>query len=98
MNEPRKSMTDKELDQLFAQARQLRPETGRAEFAFETRLMAGLGEERDSIGLLGWRLAPWFAAVVLAFGLLSWGQLSDPAAPVPDSFADWILVQMFFAT
>ena len=98
MNEPRKPMTDEELDQLFVRARQMRPETSRAEFAFETRLMAGLREERNSIGLMGWRLTPWFAAVVLAIGLLSWGTLAEPTAPVPDSFADWILVQMFFAT
>ena len=42
MNESRKPMSDEQLDQLLAQARLMRPETERNEFAFETRLQARL--------------------------------------------------------
>ena len=95
MNEPHKTMTDDDLNRLFAQARLTRPETSRAEFGFETRLRAGLkDEQRNSIGLWGWRLAPWFAAAVVALGVFSWGAVSEFASPMPDSLADWILVQM----
>ena len=95
MNEPRQPMNDDELDQLFARARQVRPETSRAEFAFETRLMANLRDrQRNSLGLWGWRLAPWFAAAVVTLGVFSWGAIAEFASPMPDSMADWILVQM----
>jgi hypothetical protein len=98
MNNPRKPMSEEEIDRLLAQARQMRPATARQEIAFETRLLARLRADRESIGIWSWRLVPWFAAIVLALGIFSWGALYDPTAPVPDSFADWILVQMFFAT
>lgn len=94
MNESRKPMSEDELDQLLAQARLMRPATERQEFAFETRLLARLRGEGDSMGFWSWRLVPWFAAVVVALGIFSWGTLSELAAPTPDSLADWILVQM----
>ncbi len=94
MNEPRKPMSDEELDQLLAQARLMRPATERQEFAFETRLRARLGEDRESIGIWSWRMVPWFAAVVVALGVFSWGTISEIARPTPDSLADWFLVQM----
>jgi len=98
MNDSRNPMSEEELDQLLAQARLLRPDTERQEFAFETRLLGRLREDPESIGFWSWRLVPWFAAIVVALGVFSWGGIYDPTAPVPDSFADWVLVQMFFAT
>lgn len=95
MNEPRKPITDDDLNQLFARARLLRPETSRAEYAFETRLLAGLkDEQRNSLGLWGWRLAPWFAAGVMALGLFSWSAILEHSVPFSDSPADWLVVQL----
>ena len=63
------------LDALFRAARTDAPDTARLEFAFETRLLARLREERGS-GLFtwAWRLAPFFAAVAIAAGW--WGRLT----------------------
>ena len=62
------------LDSLFARARAERPDTSRAEYAFETRLLANLqksGTSRGlSVGRLAWRLVPYFALVVLGLGVL----------------------------
>jgi hypothetical protein len=62
------------LDALFARARAERPDTSRAEYAFETRLLARLRQKsepaRGGIGLLAWRMLPFFAVVVLALGIL----------------------------
>jgi hypothetical protein len=98
MNDSRKPMSQEALDQLLTQARQMRPETARQEFAFETRLLARLRADRESIGFWSWRMVPWFAAVVVALGVFSWGAISDIATPTPDSLADWFLVQMLAAT
>ncbi len=62
------------LDALFAAARQQRPDTSRAEYGFETRLMARLRERRqpDPVSLLSvmsWRLAPFLAMCVVALAL-----------------------------
>ena len=87
--------SDSSLDALFAQARARRPDTGRAEYGFETRLLARLRSERDTASIwamVSWRLAPFFAALVL--GLTLWqseltsetndaetlAQLDNPAA------------------
>jgi hypothetical protein len=66
---------DAELDALFARARAQRPDTSAAEYAFETRLLARLREERrpepESVwAYASWRLAPIFAALVV--GLAVW--------------------------
>jgi hypothetical protein len=70
MNEPASSS----LDPLFARARAARPETTRAEFAFETRLLARLREarapERSGLGSFAWRLLPYLALVVLGLGVV----------------------------
>jgi hypothetical protein len=62
------------LDPLFAHARDLRPDTARAEFAFETRLLARLrGARRPAsfgMGLLAWRVMPYLALVVLGLGVI----------------------------
>src|SRR5271154_4263298 len=60
---------DQKLDALFAAARATAPDTGRAEFAFETRLAARLrAESSGSLFAWAWRLCPFFAALALAVG------------------------------
>ena len=62
-----------QLDALFAAARADVPDTARAEFGFETRLMARLREERGtSVFSWAWRLCPFFA--VLAVCALAWSR------------------------
>ena len=64
-----------DLDALFRAARADAPDTARVEFAFETRLLARLREDRGtSIFAWAWRLAPFFAAVAIAASW--WGKLS----------------------
>ena len=66
---------DSSLDALFRAARTGEPDTARAQFGFETRLMARLRDDRGtSIFSWAWKLAPFFAAVALAAGW--WGRLS----------------------
>jgi hypothetical protein len=69
---------DAELDALFARARAQRPDTSRAEYGFETRLLARLRSERNSSSIwamVSWRLIPFLGAGVVA--LLVWNaQLS----------------------
>jgi hypothetical protein len=70
------------LDGLLAAAREQRPDTSRAEYGFETRLMARLRERRqvDSASIwsaVSWRLAPLFAVCVLALALWQANLASD---------------------
>jgi len=63
---------DSQLDALFAQARAHRTDTSRAEYGFETRLLARLRAERETSSLwatVSWRLAPLFAACVMALAV-----------------------------
>ena len=70
------------LDELFAAARRAAPETSRLEYAFETRLLARLREEREaSVQTWAWRLSPFFAAIALA--LTFWSHAI--AKPVPET-------------
>jgi hypothetical protein len=67
-------MNDPQLDALFARARANRPDTSKAEFAFETRLLARLREEKETSSssiwaMVSWRLMPFFAACVVALTL-----------------------------
>jgi hypothetical protein len=65
-------MNDADLDALFTAARARRPDTAKAEFAFETRLLARLHEKRDNgsaWAMASWRLMPFFAVGVLALTL-----------------------------
>lgn len=99
MNEPTNQPGDDALDDLFAQARALRPDTSAAEYAFETRLMARLRETRapDSIWVkVSWRMIPFFAACVVA--LMVWqshvvaeAEAAEQLAYVenPNAFAAW---------
>jgi len=72
MNDPLNPRPDADLDALFALAREKRPDTSAAEFAFETRLMARLRArpETSSIwAMVSWRMIPIFAACVVALTL-----------------------------
>jgi hypothetical protein len=61
---------DPMLDRLFESARDSAVDTSRVEFAFETRVMARIREDQgSSISSWAWKLAPFFAAVVIAVGL-----------------------------
>jgi hypothetical protein len=60
------------LNELFAAARRAVPETSRLEYAFETRLLARVREEREtSVQAWAWRLCPFFAALAVALTLWS---------------------------
>jgi hypothetical protein len=98
MNEP-ESNSDDGLDALFALARARRADTDKAEYAFETRLMARLRAERKTESVwarVSWRLMPFFAACVV--GLAIWhsevAAEADEAAQVamtenPDAVDVW---------
>jgi hypothetical protein len=61
--------SDPGLDALFALSRAGRPDTSKAEFAFETRLMARLRSQRADHSAwtrVSWRLLPFFAACIVA--------------------------------
>lgn len=63
------NQADEKLNALFRAARAEVPDTSRAEFGFETRLMARIKEERSSsVFAWAWRLAPFFAALAMAAG------------------------------
>jgi len=71
MNESTQNPDDK-LDALFALARTQRPDTAKAEYAFETRLMARLrtANTTDSIwARVSWRMIPFFATCVVVLAL-----------------------------
>ena len=64
-------MNDEQLNKLFAAARPASPAVDRVALAFETRLLARLRAERQRATpwfAWTWRLAPIFAAVVIALG------------------------------
>jgi hypothetical protein len=66
---------DDPLDRLFAAARRAPVDTSRAELGFETRLMARLREQRAAAipwFAWTWRLAPVYAAIVIALGIWTW--------------------------
>ncbi len=84
---------DPQLDRLFALARQARPDTTRAELAFETRLLARLraeAAEREGFGAWAWRIAPWLGGVAAVLAL-AWGLAGGLADPFPNSIADWLI-------
>jgi len=60
---------DHHLDALLAAVRNKTIDTSRAEFGFETRLMARLREDRSpwtAVAAVAWRLCPFFAALAIA--------------------------------
>ncbi len=65
-------MNDEKLDNLFAAARGVKPDTSRVEYGFETRLAARLrADRRQAVPwyAFAWKLIPAFAAVVVALGV-----------------------------
>ena len=73
-------MNDEQLNKLFAAARQVQPDPARAEFGFETRLLARLRAERERPALWAawtWRLMPACAAVVLVLGVWNYAAPAD---------------------
>jgi hypothetical protein len=77
---------DESLDRLFAAARHEQPEVGRGDFAFETRVLARIREERSSNWFSwAWRMSPYFAALALAAS--AWGYLQRDSLPDPESLA-----------
>ncbi len=77
--------SDSQLDKLFrAAAGEAEAAASRAEFGFETRLLARLREERSaSIFSWAWKLYPFFAAAALAAGL--WIRVTHAHAEVDAS-------------
>jgi hypothetical protein len=65
-------MNDEQLNKLFQAARSAAPDTSRAEYGFETRLLAALRSQQGQRlpwFAFAWKLMPVFAAVVLALGV-----------------------------
>jgi hypothetical protein len=73
-------MNDEQLNELFRTARTSRLDTSRAEYGFETRLLATLRENREQPtpwAVLTWRLMPVFAAIVVVTGVWSYNVQSQ---------------------
>jgi hypothetical protein len=76
-------MNDKQLNELFRAVRTLPPDTSRAEYGFETRLLAAIREIRRQPmpwATLAWRLMPVFAAIVVVAGAWSYSVQSQMGA------------------
>ena len=73
---------DQKLDALLRAARDAAPDTASAEFAFETRLLARLREERGGAWFaIALKLSPLFAALVVAAA--AWCHSSASVEPDP---------------
>jgi hypothetical protein len=65
-------MNDDQLKKLFQAAREVKPDTSRAEYGFETRLLARLRAEHGPSTpwhAVVWKLMPVFATIVVALGV-----------------------------
>ena len=93
-------MNDESLNLLFARARQTPPDTSRAEFGFETRLLAGLRDERSrkAAAPLVWRLCPWFAVAVAVLGFWTLLQPPDIGFPSVGQADDLLLNELLTGT
>jgi len=70
---------DLNLDRLLQAVRTSEPAEVPGQFAFETRVLARLREERgSSLFMWAWRLAPFFGALAVAAGL--WSRSATAAA------------------
>jgi len=91
-------MNDDQLNKLFAAARQDKPDTARAELAFETRLLARLraGKQAPAAPWFpwAWRLVPVFAAVVIALGVWNYFAPVNSVADLTASGEDAMLVAL----
>jgi hypothetical protein len=80
--EPLPDDGDEALDALFRAARENPPDVSRAEFAFETRVLARVREEgRASVFAWAWKLTPFFAALAVAAGIWCYMQTGLQADP-----------------
>jgi len=73
-------MNDEQLNELFRAARASRPDMSRAEYGFETRLLAAIRELRNQPtpwATIAWRLMPVFAAIVVVTGAWSYSVQSQ---------------------
>ena len=76
-------MNDDQLNELFQAARKSPPETSRAEYGFETRLLAAIREVRNQPApwaTVAWRLMPVFAAIAVVTGAWSYSIQSQMGA------------------
>ena len=76
-------MNDEQLNELFRAARTSRPDTSRAEYGFETRLLAAIRELRKQPtpwATVAWRLMPVFAAIVVVTGAWAYSVQSQMGA------------------
>ena len=75
------------LDALFRTVREDAPDTSRAEYGFETRVMARIRSERQT-SWQGWaaRLCPFFASLAVAAG--GWFYMNREVAPATESIYD----------
>lgn len=74
--------SDESLDALLTAARADAPDTERAEYAFETRVLASIREERGgSLFAWAWRLSPFLAALVIAAAVWCRGYTGIDADP-----------------
>ena len=74
--------SDESLDALFTAARANAPETERAAYAFETRVLARIREERGgSLFAWAWRLSPFLAALAIAAAVWCRGYTGIDADP-----------------
>ena len=84
-------MNDEPLNGLFKAARRVKPDTSRAEYGFETRLVARLRAERERSApwqAVAWRLMPAFAVIVVAAGLWMVAAPSSSRTDIRSAIAD----------
>jgi hypothetical protein len=80
-------MSPDSLEALFQAARADAPDTSRAEFGFETRVMARIRSERRTTWQgWAWRLCPFFTALAVAAG--GWFYTNREIAPDSESIFD----------
>ena len=90
-------MNDEQLNELFAAARRDKPDTARAELAFETRLLARLRAEKARPApwfTWTWRLVPVFAALVIGLGVWNYLAPVNSVAELTNSSEDAMLVAL----
>lgn len=78
-------MNDPSLDALFRAARAVPPDTARAEFALETRVLARIrAEGNEDWPVWAWRLLPYAGAVAVAcamWAVADWRDGAEEAVP-----------------
>ncbi|MGC3991425.1 MAG: hypothetical protein QM796_17420 [Chthoniobacteraceae bacterium] len=69
-------VNDDRLNEMLHAARAAKPDPGRVEYGFETRLLARLRSERQAPAqpwyAAAWKLCPAFAAITLVLGVWTW--------------------------